>query len=230
MTNNGKLKIFKIMRENIADFPCEIFRWAMNALVPKHRLIKALSLPEYCNRHVGIACTLCSPLAHVRARKISRSYNIQQPKSSLFSWPSSSSSSHDKSPDGDILGSESGVHMCCSQDVQPWEDAKSCVPKLCLQGRVHLAKKRDIPPLISILRKDGPNYKGHLPLSPHSDGEDGRLQLGENGEEQCEYLATIRENGRLIMNLVTVNNSINSDNDWDKEIGADVEEHGEGEQ
>lgn len=194
------------MRESIANFPYGIFRWAMDALMPKRRLIKALSLPEHCDKHIGITCILCSPLAHLRARKILRSYKIQQSKSSLFSWPSSSSSSHDKSPYGDILGSESGVHMYCSQDVQPWEDKKYCASKLCFQGRVHLAKKRDIPPLISILRNDGPNYKGTLPLNPKSNGEDGKLELGENGVEQFEYLATIRENGRLIMNLVIVNN------------------------
>lgn len=194
------------MRKRIANLPYGIFRWAMDALMPKRRLIKALSLPEHCDKHIGITCILCSPLPHLRARKILRSYNIQQSKSSLFSWPSSSSSSHDKSPDGDILGSESGVHMYCSQDVQPWEDKKPWASKLCFQGRLHLAKKRDIPPLISILRKDGPNYKGTLPLNPKSNGEDGKLELGENGVEQFEYLATIRENGRLIMNLVIVNN------------------------
>lgn len=199
-------KILEIVTVKIARFLYGIFIWAINASMPKRRrLTAATPPPQHCNEHVGLACLLCSPHAQIRVGRVLHSCAIQRSKpsrsftSSPSTWPYSWSSSSysypwDKSTSGDILGTESGVFFCSDLDIPPWEDSKPYVPKQSLQGRVRIEKKRDIPPPISILRKDGPNYKGIMPscLEDH------------DVTERCEYLQTIRDQGRLIMNLVVV--------------------------
>lgn len=95
-----------------------------------------------------------------------------------------------------IIGTESDPHICNSLS---WGE------------RSNTSQNNNVCP-ISILSQDGPRYKRLFPLSPL--GEDGRHELRDAVKEH-KHLVTVRENGRLIIELVTTTNLIRSDDDWD---------------
>ncbi|KAL3514052.1 hypothetical protein ACH5RR_026769 [Cinchona calisaya] len=121
----------------------------------------------------------------------------------------STASSFPLSTDGNILGTDSGVHMSSGiKDAAPWKIAKPYISKKRKTNESQ-EKKCDIPPPLTILTGKGANEGWLVPWSLHREYRDGRLILREaTTPDQFEYLETIKEDGRLISNLKSVEKSL----------------------
>ncbi|BFG19219.1 hypothetical protein CerSpe_054950 [Prunus speciosa] len=69
--------------------------------------------------------------------------------------------------------------------------------------------KREYPPTIPLLAQTG-NLRGRMPwiLTKHYDHSNGRLVLKGEKVKHHEYFEVHREDGRLILNLVPLDNAL----------------------
>lgn len=133
-------------------------------------------------------------------------------------------SSSSSSLTGDLIGSESGVYMSSNDEEQKKENLTS------YRSRIHgnyssrrNATKKEYPPPIPSLARTG-NLPGRMPwvLTRHYT-DDGRLILKGVKVKRHEFFHAHRENGRLILKLIPLDNEIK---DFDA-LGEEVEDEEE---
>ncbi|XWS25244.1 hypothetical protein CRYUN_Cryun27aG0052800 [Craigia yunnanensis] len=143
---------------------------------------------------------------------------------SLFRSLSTHSSSYSSCSSGmdDILGTESGVYMSPNALKMPEMDQKA-------YGFNYGKKKRgramtgEYPPAIPLLARTG-NLPGHMPWILARHYSNGRLVLKEEKVKHHEYFEVYRENGRLIIDLVPLDDTFRcchvvcEENDDEEEI------------
>ncbi|XVE95358.1 hypothetical protein REPUB_Repub02eG0090100 [Reevesia pubescens] len=148
---------------------------------------------------------------------------------SLFPSLSTHSSSYSSCSSGmdDMLGTESGVYMSPDALKMPEIDQKT-------NGCSYPGKRKreratmtgEYPPPIPLLARTG-NLPGHMPWILARHYSNGRLILKEEKVKHHEYFEAYRENGRLILNLVPLDDTFRcchsvceeSDNDeWEIEL------------
>nr|XP_027093224.1 uncharacterized protein LOC113713644 [Coffea arabica] len=209
------VKFAEIARERMARFFYGLFFWASRALSTAR--LQRLRAPNRCDEHIGLACVVCSSqhwvvkqgrIFHscmVKSCNPSRS-SCPDSRSSLPWLSSSSAPSWSLSTDGDLLGTESGVHMCSADDPMPWEETRTYTSRKQRMRDREREKRWDIPPPLTILR-DHEAYGGHIPWSLRREYRDGRLILREIITDQFHIQETVREDGFRYMDLVTMGNS-----------------------
>lgn len=127
----------------------------------------------------------------------------------------------------DLIGTESGVYMSSFEDLVPAEVEES---QSCSNGRPNKgiiqepATKRKYPPPIPILAGTG-NLVAHMPwVLTRRYTNDGKLILTEEKGEYQEYLEAKREDGRLVLSLVSLDNPNIGHDDKEEQMEEGEEE------
>ncbi|WCJ44537.1 hypothetical protein M5689_025198 [Euphorbia peplus] len=128
----------------------------------------------------------------ISSKPLTRTTSSSLSSSLSFGQFSSSSASDD------MLGTESGVYLGSSSFTD--ERVYNLLPSSRRYQRQ--TEKKTYPPPIPLLARRG-NLPGYRPWKLTRRYVDGRLILTEERVKHDEYMEAIRENGRLIMNLVT---------------------------
>ncbi|XP_021285129.1 uncharacterized protein LOC110417217 [Herrania umbratica] len=170
---------------------------------------------------------------------IIHSYTIPQAVhsfQSLFRSLSTHSSSYSSWSSGmdDMLGTESGVYMSPDELQMPEMERangnRDYNPNKRKQG---LAMKGEYPPAIPLLARTG-NLPGHMPWILRRHYSNGRLILKEEKVKHHEYFEAYRENGRLILELVSLDDTFTSFqavyDEKDEEVELENAEFFEGEE
>ncbi|KAG8660426.1 protein FANTASTIC FOUR 1-like [Manihot esculenta] len=131
--------------------------------------------------------------------------------SSFRSLTSSSSYSSWSSMLDDVIGTESGVYL----DSISEEETEARMEKLLQPYHRNLSKRnqqpcemrKKYPPPIPLLARTG-NLPGHMPWNLTRHYSNGRLILKEQRVKHHEYFEAYRENGRLILNLVPLDDTV----------------------
>lgn len=125
-----------------------------------------------------------------------------------------------KSTSGDLLGTDSGVFMGSETDFFLQETTRSYKFKLTRRTE----KKRDYPPPIPSLALPPPmgNLSIQEPCSLSTTYCDDRLILRQEIVKSYEYFESIRENGRLMLNLkrFEIDNDENLEEQDDLQLSA----------
>ncbi|KAB1205444.1 hypothetical protein CJ030_MR7G010615 [Morella rubra] len=102
---------------------------------------------------------------------------------------------------GDLIGTESGVYLSCTEDeIKAMEKPEPCNREHDTPNQ-RCAMTRDYPPPISLLVQTG-NLRGRMPWVLARCYVDGKLILKFERSKHNEHLESHRENGRLVLNLV----------------------------
>ncbi|KAK9270858.1 hypothetical protein L1049_026444 [Liquidambar formosana] len=129
---------------------------------------------------------------------------------SLFeSMTHSSSFSSWSSMMGDLIGTESGIDTSTDLDTIPGGGFEKIEPyKFSGSKRNQPCKtKKEYPPPIPLLARTG-NLPGHMPWVLTRHYVDGRLILKEKRVKHHEYFEAHRENGRLVLYLVPMDDTV----------------------
>ncbi|KAJ8772253.1 hypothetical protein K2173_027430 [Erythroxylum novogranatense] len=141
---------------------------------------------------------------------LSASSLLSSPSKSLYrSLSLSSSTSYSSRSDilGDLIGSESGVHLE-SEVGELYSAERPAQPCYRFQSRRNqhqFPRRKDYPPTLTILTKKDWALTRHY--------VDGRLLLIEETVKPDVYFEACRDNGRLILKHVTVENNISDEED-----------------
>ncbi|KAK3012144.1 hypothetical protein RJ639_012143 [Escallonia herrerae] len=168
-----------------------------------------------------------SSSASLQSRSLS-SWSSSLPSPSPLSSSSSSSSSstlyraltHSPSSSswsttgttGDLIGTENGVYMTLKEDtIIPPDGEKARLHFTSRQSKPRNQKlerkKKEYPPPIPLLAQTG-NLPSRMPWILTRHYIDGRLILKEARLKHHEYFEPTRENGRLILKLIPIDNRI----------------------
>lgn len=109
---------------------------------------------------------------------------------------------------GDLLGTESGVYVISNEEILLGgsEETKPC-NYIQRKRNQQIETKREFPPPIPSLARTE-NLTGRMPWIFNRHYVDGRLVLSEQRVKYYEYFETQRENGRLMLNLVPLDDTI----------------------
>ncbi|XWS23849.1 hypothetical protein CRYUN_Cryun28dG0050400 [Craigia yunnanensis] len=164
----------------------------------------------------------------------SLSYSDFQSLFRSLSTLSSSYSSWSSAMD-DMLGTESGVYMSTNELKMPEMALKPNGYNYHGKRKRGRAMIGEYPPPIPLLARTG-NLLGHMPWILARHYSNGRLVLKEEKVKHHEYFEAYRENGRLILELVPLDDTfrcchaIYEDNDDDAEIELENLEFFQGEE
>ena len=122
----------------------------------------------------------------------------------------------------DLIGTDSGVYMITSSNYD--QQANNGICNKWNSQRQRVAKEeRHYPPPIPLLAQTG-NLVGRMPWILTRHYVDGRLILRRQRVQHHEYFQTLRENGRLILNLVTMECD-DDDEEEEEEYDQDHQEY-----
>ncbi|KAM2225616.1 hypothetical protein PS1_019882 [Malus domestica] len=203
--------------------------------------------PTHLHLHLGLKTLIfpeatTNPDPHVihNHKPSLHSPSISRTSSLSSSVLMDSSSSWSSSTMDDLIGTESGAPILSNEEQEKLgllnnQDKRKATTKK--SERIMI--KTEYPPPIPLLAQTG-NLQGRMPwvLTKHYNYSDGRLVLKGERVKHHEYFEALRENGRLILNLVPLDNNaiiccehqetIHEEEDVEKEdLFVDEEDHGE---
>ncbi|KAI5654744.1 hypothetical protein M9H77_31931 [Catharanthus roseus] len=222
------MAILEFVKETVVGTLYVIFIWATRVTTtnssPSTSSLLSTSSPnrplvsEEGSPNGGLSIALLEPPSEEerRRRRIAHSSSSRRKAPSL-TWlvmnASSSSSWTSSGSGGDLIGTESGVHMVSGDGPAPWDNYPSTSRSKSAEKKKIKKKKQElqIPPPITLLQgREGDNYSGPLPWSLTREyTDDGRLILRESTVQYFEYLQATRSDGRLRIDLVAVDNTQN---------------------
>ncbi|KAG6776032.1 hypothetical protein NC652_014132 [Populus alba x Populus x berolinensis] len=140
------------------------------------------------------------------------------------SLTNSSSYSSCSSALDDLIGTESGVYMNANIEEETAQMKKLSLESCHNQDKrkQRYATRKKYPPPLPLLARTG-NLPGHMPWILTRHYIDGRLVLVEERVKNREYFEAQRENGRLVLNIVPLDDKITcshfvSKNEEEKEL------------
>ncbi|KAJ6997758.1 hypothetical protein NC653_014105 [Populus alba x Populus x berolinensis] len=125
------------------------------------------------------------------------------------SLTNSSSYSSCSSALDDLIGTESGVYMNANIEEETAQMKKLSLESCHNQDKrkQRYATRKKYPPPLPLLARTG-NLPGHMPWILTRHYIDGRLVLVEERVKNREYFEAQRENGRLVLNIVPLDDKI----------------------
>ncbi|KAJ0086351.1 hypothetical protein Patl1_08470 [Pistacia atlantica] len=192
-----------------------------NMLIPKeHLLHQCLHQPAGLKTLVysspGEPLVSQSPSHH--SSIITNSHKLLSQSSSLTTpslLPSNlTCSSSWSSAMDDLIGTESGVCMNSDEEQTLQVDKSEAIDHSHKFGkrRQRCSMSREYPPPIPLQARTG-NLPGHMPWVLTRHYTDGKLILKEERVMHHQYFEAYRENGRLILNLVFLDDTVTSNNE-----------------
>ncbi|KAJ9146382.1 hypothetical protein P3X46_028654 [Hevea brasiliensis] len=130
--------------------------------------------------------------------------------SSFRSLTTSSSYSSCSSVLGDLIGTESGVYLDCISEEETEARMEKQQPyhrNLSKRNQQRCEMRKKYPPPIPLLARTG-NLPGHMPWNLTRHYSNGRLILREERVKHHEYFEAYREDGRLILKLVPLDDTV----------------------
>ncbi|OMO85767.1 hypothetical protein CCACVL1_10008 [Corchorus capsularis] len=203
--------------------PMQIQKQCSTTPSPASYNIEHLLLPA------GLKTLIFTPQTQTPTTLIIHSCTIPKTRSpsspdfqSLFRTLSTHSSSYSSCSSGmdDMLGTESGVYMSPNELQVPETESSSGNGKRKQQRGS--AMTRQFPPTIPLLARTG-NLPGHMPWILTRHYKNGRLVLKEEKVKHHEYFEAHRENGRLILQLVPLDDTVKCHHTVYEEINGDEE-------
>ncbi|POO04060.1 The fantastic four family [Trema orientale] len=233
----GDFCLFSRAKSAISSLSAGIILWTTGSSSPM-QTINGYFPPDHLDQHLQLGLkTLIihtqpdhqTPAIADHHPEIIHSYNMKSNSSS--SPPTALLSSSPPLILDDLIGTDSGVHnmimsfsyeqRISDQSHEGWSN-----------GRQRAAKReRHYPPPIPLLAQTG-NLAGRMPWIFTRDYSDGRLLLNVQRVQHHEYFKARRENGRLILNLVTMEDTTSSnstrycdddDDDYDQDQEQEFE-------
>ncbi|KAJ6919916.1 hypothetical protein NC651_013756 [Populus alba x Populus x berolinensis] len=125
------------------------------------------------------------------------------------SLTNSSSYSSCSSALDDLIGTESGVYMNANIEEETAQMKKLSLESYHNQDKrkQRYSTRKKYPPPLPLLARTG-NLPGHMPWILTRHYIDGRLVLVEERVKNREYFEAQRENGRLVLNIVPLDDKI----------------------
>lgn len=123
------------------------------------------------------------------------------------SLTNSSSYSSCSSALDDLIGTESGVYMNANIEEETAQMEKLGSYHKQDKRKQRYATTKKYPPPLPLLARTG-NFPGHMPWILTRHYIDGRLVLVEERVKNREYFEAQRENGRLVLNIVPLDDKI----------------------
>ncbi|PON63490.1 The fantastic four family [Parasponia andersonii] len=232
----GPFCLFSRAKSVISSLSAGIILWTTGSSSPMQTL-NGYFPPDHLDQHLQLGLkTLIhtqpdhqSPAIADHHPEIIHSYNVKTNSSSSPPWAAGLLFSPPPLILDDLIGTDSGVHnMIMSLSYEQRISDQS--HKGWNNGRERAAKReRHYPPPIPLLAQTG-NLAGRMPWILTRDYSDGRLLLNVQRVQHHEYFKAHRENGRLILILVTIEDTTSSnstrycDDDDDDDDDQDQEQ------